>query len=329
MSTIGTTGAKVASEPLANQLAAGAKKEQRSLWLDAMRRLVRNKAAVLGLIFITFEVVIALAAPLVAPSRYDERVGDVTEPPSRAHPFGTDRQGRDVLSRVIYGARVSLAVGFVAQFIILSVGVPLGLIAGFYGRWIDTLLMRFVDIMYAFPDLLLMVILMTYLRNKIPTIEGGALLPLKNIYIATGGIFGILLALAFTSWLTLSRLVRGEVLGLKQREFVEAAHCIGASNGQIIRRHLLPNAIAPIIISATIGIPSAILAEAALSFIGIGVNAPTPSWGMMISESGGIAALQSVPHTLFAPAIALALTVLAFNFLGDGLRDALDPRMKR
>ena len=304
--------------------------QQRSLWIDAWRRLLRNKAAVIGLAFIIFEIAIALAAPLVAPYDYashDRNNTATTQRPSRAHLLGTDGQGRDVLSRVIYGARISLSVGFAAEAIILLIGVPLGLMAGFYGRWVDTLLMRFVDIMYAFPDLLFMITLMVYLKAKLPTLTSGPLLPLKNLYLATGGVAGILLALAFTSWLTLSRLVRGEVLSLKRREFVEAAQAIGASNGQIMRQHLLPNALAPIIISATIGIPTAILAEAGLSFIGIGINPPTPSWGQMISE--GLTGLRSVPHMVLAPAVALALTVLSFNFLGDGLRDALDPRMKR
>ena len=329
MSTASTTSDKEA-EALATALAHGGRSKQRSLWVDAGRRLLRNRAAVLGLAFIIFEVVLALAAPAVAPYRYDERSsGATTQPPTSEHRFGTDAQGRDVLSRLIYGARISLTVGFVAQAIILTIGVPLGLLAGYYGRWADVLLMRFVDVMYAFPDLLLMIILMTYLRAKLPTISSGWLVPVKNLYLATGGIAGVLLALAFTSWLTLSRLVRGEVLALKKREFVEAAHCIGASNGRIMRQHLLPNVLAPVIISATIGVPAAILAEAGLSFIGLGVTPPTPSWGMMIAESGGLAALQSVPHMVLAPGAALALTVLSFNFLGDGLRDALDPRMKQ
>ena len=318
MSSIDTAGREAAKPQLAEQVAA---RQQRSLWMDAWRRLLRNKAAVLALAFIVFEIVIALAAPLVAPYSYTERNpldnNATTLPPSDRHLLGSDSQGRDVLSRMIYGSRVSLVVGFTAEFLILAIGVPLGLLAGFYGRWADTLLMRFVDIMYAFPDLLFMVILIVFLKAKVPAIRSSEI----------GGVAGILLALALTSWLTLSRLVRGEVLSLKRREFIEAARAIGATDRRLMFQYLLPNVLPPIIISATIGIPSAILAEAGLSFIGIGINPPTPSWGQMIAE--GLPGLRSVPHIVLAPAIILALTVLAFNFLGDGLRDALDPRMNR
>ena len=328
MTSVSTPSARE-SETLATKLAhAGRSRKQRTLWGDAFRRLLRNRAAVLGLAFIVFEIVLALAAPLVAPYNYTDRTtGATTQSPTREHMFGTDVQGRDVLSRVIYGSRVSLTVGFAAEAIILAIGIPLGLLAGYYGKWADMLLMRVVDVMYAFPDILLMITLMTYLKAKMPTATGGVMLVARHFYEATGGMAGIFLALAFTSWLTLSRLVRGEVLALKRREFVEAAHCIGASDGRVMRQHLFPNVLAPVIVSATLGVPSAILAEAFLSFIGLGVNPPTPSWGMMISE--GLPGLRSVPHMVLAPSAALALTVLAFNFLGDGLRDALDPRMKQ
>jgi oligopeptide transport system permease protein len=323
MSTASTT----VKEGIAGPLAEVRGHKPRSLWSDALRRLLRNKAAVVGLFFIALEIVIALAAPLIAPYHFAERSsGATTLPPSREHLLGTDGQGRDVLSRVIYGARISLSVGFIAEILILCIGVPVGLLAGYFGRWADTLLMRFVDIMYAFPDLLLMIILMTYLKATLPSAESGPLLLFRRFWEWSGGTAGIFLALAITSWLTLSRLVRGETLALKRREFIEAAHCIGATNGQIMRRHLLPNVLAPIIVSATLGVPAAILAEAGLSFIGIGVNPPTPSWGQMIFD--GLGGLRSVPHLVMAPAATLALTVLSFNFLGDGLRDALDPRMK-
>jgi oligopeptide transport system permease protein len=324
MSTASTTTVK---EGLAGPLADVRGHKPRSLWSDAFRRLLRNKAAVVGLLFIILEIVIALAAPFVAPYHFAERSsGATTQPPSREHLLGTDGQGRDVLSRVIYGARISLSVGFIAEILILCIGVPLGLVAGYFGRWADTLLMRFVDIMYAFPDLLLMIILMTFLKATLPSAQDGPLLVMRRFWEWSGGTAGIFLALAITSWLTLSRLVRGETLALKRREFIEAAHCIGATNGQVMRRHLLPNVLAPIIVSATLGVPAAILAEAGLSFIGIGVNPPTPSWGQMIFD--GLGGLRSVPHLVMAPAAALGLTVLSFNFLGDGLRDALDPRMK-
>ncbi len=324
MSTVRTTIETIA-RPTAIAVPTG---KTRNLWLDAGKRLVRNKATVAGLVFVCLEIFVALAAPVIAPYGYTEHTsGATTQKPSHDHLLGTDAQGRDVLSRVIYGSRVSLTVGFVAEALILMIGVPLGLLAGFFGGWVDTLVMRFVDVMYAFPDILLMITLMTYLKAKLPSVQSGWLLPVKAFYNATGGMMGIFIALALTSWLTLSRLVRGETLSIKRREYAEAARSIGATNGRIMRHHVLPNILAPVIVSATIGVPAAILAEAGLSFIGLGVNPPTPSWGQMISE--GLTGLRSVPHLVLAPGVALALTVLSFNYIGDGLRDALDPRMKR
>jgi ABC-type dipeptide/oligopeptide/nickel transport system permease subunit len=209
----------------------------------------------------------------------------------------------------------------------LAIGVPLGLLAGYKGGWVDTLIMRIVDALYAIPTLLFIIIFMTFLKAKFQHVSGGWLLPLKDFDSATGGMLGVFLGLGLFAWLTLCRLVRGQVLSLKKKEFVEAAHSIGAPSGRIITRHLFPNTLAVIIVAATLGIPAAILGEAGISFLGLGVNPPTPSWGLMISE--GIADLRSYPHLLVGPAIVLSLTVLSFNFIGDGLRDAFDPWMKK
>ncbi len=300
-----------------------------SMTQDAWRRFIRNKASLSGLVFIGIVILAAIAAPFVAPYHYATQ--DITATTqgigSPGHLLGTDRLGRDILSRIIYGTRISLSVGLLIPVMIVLIGVPVGLIAGYKGGWVDSLLMRIVDVLYAIPNLLFIIIFMTYLKAKFLHINGGWLLPLKNFDAATGGTLGVFIGLSIFSWLTVSRLVRGQVLSLKKKEFVEAAHCIGASNGRIIVRHLLPNTLAVVIVAATLGIPAAILGEAGISFIGLGINPPVPSWGLMISE--GIADLRSYPYMLVAPAVVLSLTVLSFNFIGDGLRDAFDPWMKK
>jgi oligopeptide transport system permease protein len=300
-----------------------------SLTQDAWRRFIRNKAALSGLVFIGIIVFAAIFAPLIAPYHYaTQDIRATTEGiGSSGHLLGTDRLGRDILSRIIYGTRISLAVGLVVPLLIVLIGVPVGLIAGYRGGWVDTVLMRIVDVFYAIPSLLFIIIFMTYLKAKFEHVTGGWLLPLKNFDAATGGMLGVFLGLGLLSWLTVSRLVRGQVLSLKHKEFVEAAHCIGASSGRIVTRHLLPNTLAVVIVAATLGIPAAILGEAGISFIGLGINPPVPSWGLMISE--GIADLRSYPYMLISPAVVLSLTVLSFNFIGDGLRDAFDPWMKK
>ncbi len=300
-----------------------------SLTQDAWRRFIRNKAALASLIFIGIIVFAALFAPIVAPYHYATQDIKATTQGigSSGHLLGTDRLGRDILSRIIYGTRISLAVGLVVPLMIVLIGVPVGLVAGYKGGWVDTFSMRIVDVFYAIPNLLFIIIFMTYLKAKFQHVNGGWLLPLKSFDTATGGMLGVFLGLGLLSWLTVSRLVRGQVLSLKRKEFVEAAHCIGASNSRIITRHLLPNTLAVIIVAATLGIPAAILGEAGISFIGLGINPPVPSWGLMISE--GIADLRSYPYMLISPAVVLSLTALSFNFIGDGLRDAFDPWMKK
>ena len=298
-----------------------------SLWRDAARRLIRNRAAVVGLIVIVLLCLVTLTAPWLAPYDYAAQdLARVTAGPSAVHLLGTDQLGRDLLSRVIYGARISVSVGLIAQIILLLIGVPLGILAGYFGGWLDTLIMRVVDVLFAFPDLLFVILIMNYLRGALGNVRTGPFLFLVNLDTLTGGLLGVFIALGLTHWLTVARLVRGQILALREKEYVEAARSVGASDWRIMRTHLLPNTLAPVIVAATFGIPQAIMLEAGLSFLGLGVRPPMPSWGVMISE--GVATLQSYPHLLVVPAVALALTVLSFNFLGDGLRDALDPWMK-
>jgi oligopeptide transport system permease protein len=299
----------------------------RGPWQDAWRRLRRNRAAIAGLVFIGLVACGAIFADWLAPYPFwQQDVTAVRQPPSPQHWLGTDELGRDVLSRLLYGARISLAVGLIVQALILLIGVPIGALAGYFGGWLDTLLMRAVDVLYCIPDLLLVIVVMTTVRATLAT-GGSALGSFAALDAAFGGLLGVFVALALTSWLTVARLVRGQVLSLRHREFVDAARAVGASHWRMLRLHLLPNTLAPILVAATFGIPSAILLEASLSFLGLGVQAPMPSWGAMILE--GYKAMRVQPHMLIAPAAALSLTVLSCNFLGDGLRDALDPWMQR
>ena len=296
----------------------------RSLWSDSWRRLRRNRAALISIGFILFLFLVAIFAAFIAPYGYDEvDFGAITQPPSREHWLGTDSLGRDVLSRLIYGTRVSLTVAVVAQVVILLIGVPVGMVSGYLGGWTDLVIQRGVDILYAFPSLLFVIVLMTYLTAALKEAKGPVAGALGQLNDATGGMLGIFIALGLIFWLTVSRMVRGEVLSIRQKEYVEAARAIGSDNRAILWRHVFPNILAPVVIAATFGIPAAIMIEAGLSFLGLGVKPPTPSWGLMISE--GVRNIRSHPHLLLASGILLSLTLLAFNFLGDGLRDAMDP----
>jgi oligopeptide transport system permease protein len=298
-----------------------------SLWRDAWRRLVGNRAAVISLVYLVLLLLIALFAGAIAPYAFDRQDLDQTDlGPGPAHVFGTDNLGRDLFSRLIFGSRISLAVALVDVFIVLAVGVPLGLIAGFFGRWIDTLIMRTVDVLLAFPGLLLVIVVMTFLRAVLDQPEGAVLAVIGALDKVSGGLLGVFIALGLVSWLTVARLVRGQVLSLKEKEFVEAARMIGARDSRIMVRHLLPNTLAPVIVAATFGVPGAIATEAGLSFLGLGVRPPLPSWGILIAE--GVRTMRTFPHELIYPAGILAVTLICFNFLGDGLRDALDPRLK-
>jgi oligopeptide transport system permease protein len=275
----------------------------RGLWWDAARRLIRNRLAMVGIVVLAVFTVVAVFAPLVAP--YDPNVQDYSASlakPSSEHLMGADTLGRDWFSRLVYGARLSMSVGFFSQAIVLCIGVPIGLAAGFFGGRVDNLLMRFGDLVYAIPDLLFIILLRTVLG---------------------GGIFTLFFIIAIVSWVSLARLVRGQILSLKEREFVTAARSLGASNRAIMWRHLFPNTLSPIIVLVAFGIPKAIFVEAALSFIGVGVGVETSSWGSMIDA--GRQAIFGSPHLVLFPAGAIALLMLSITFVGDGLRDALDP----
>jgi oligopeptide transport system permease protein len=279
----------------------------RGLWRDAWRRLVRNKLAMAGLIFIAFMVLVAvLADVLPLPDPTFQYPNSSYAGPSAAHLLGNDQVGRDLLSRLVHGAQVSLFVGILAQVLILVIGLTMGGLAGFFGGRVDNLLMRFTDVFYAFPDLLFVIIITAALGAS-----------LQNI----------LLAIGLVTWTDMARLVRGQLLALRERDYVSAARSLGASPPRIIIQHLLPNAAGPIIVRVTYGVPQAIFTEAVLSFIGLGVRPPQASWGTMIQI--GNQAIFSAPHLVLFPAIAIALTMLAFNFLGDGMRDALDPQNTR
>jgi len=297
-------------------------------WTSAFHRLRRNRIAMISALFLIALTVTAIVGPEI--SRYSYAQQDytaITQQPSRAHLMGTDELGRDIMIRLIFGARISLTVGIVVQTVIMLIGVPLGLIAGYFGGRSDTIIMRTVDVLYAIPTLLFVIIIMTFLRGTFTGEPQGIWKWIADLDEKTGGLVGVYIGLGIIGWLTVCRLVRANTLSLKEREFVEAARALGASDRRIMFRHLLPNTIAPIVVAATLGIPLAILAEAGISFLGLGVIPPMPSWGLMISEA--IPNMRAHPYMLIFPAMILSITVLAFNFLGDGLRDALDPWMKR
>lgn len=297
-------------------------RKQRSLWVDAWHRLTRNKMAMAGLVVVILAMLLAAFAPWIAPkdpiaqasgkALADPFWGDpqYTNPD---YPLGSDTLGRDILSRLIWSARVSMLVGFVPVTIIFLMGVTIGMYAAFYGGWIDNLLMRLTDVMYAFPDLLFLIIIFATLRDS----------AIGNLM---GGLVLMFIGIAIVNWVGMARLVRGQVLSLKEKEFIEAARATGARPGRIMLRHLLPNALAPVIVSLAFAIPSAMLAEATLSFLGFGIKPPTPTWGVMILE--GFVHVSSTPWPVLLPAFCIAIVMLAFTALGDGLRDALDPRMK-
>lgn len=305
-----------------------------SLWGDAWRRLIRNKASIVGMILVAFFIFVAIFAPVLVPHpplqifqgepyRQAVWVNLPNDPAHTGNPtwiLGTDTIGRDVFSRLIYGARTSMAVGFIPMFLILLIGTTIGMIAGYFGgRW-DNLLMRFTDIVYAFPDLLFFIIMITALRD---TWIGGLL----------NGFVLLFVSLALVSWTTVARLVRGQVLSIKEKEYVEAARSIGATPARIMLQHIFPNALAPIIVAAAFLVPASIVTEAVLGYLGIGIRpasdptAPFPtSWGNLLND--GRVAIETQTVLLIAPAICVALVMLAFTFIGDGLRDALDPMMK-
>jgi oligopeptide transport system permease protein len=324
----------------------------RSPTQDAWREFRRNKVSVAGALFILLVIFVALAAPVFTPYHFAEQ----NNLNNRAKPMegyivttdhlpechwadtplewgctiffaGSDSLGRDLWSRVNYGSRVSLAVAVVAASVALGIGIVYGTISGFAGGTVDNIMMRIVDFMYAVPLLPIIILMTVYFkalaRAGVTTGFAGFLIQLDK---SAGGLLFVFIALGALNWIGMARLARGQVLSYKQKEFVEAATAMGATNSRIIFKHLLPNIIGPLLIAESLAIPGYIFLEAALSFIGLGVNPPTPSWGAMINE--GYAGIRSNPHLVLVPGMALVLTTLAFNFMGDGLRDAFDPRMR-
>lgn len=273
----------------------------------ALQQLKKNKIAIIGLIIIISLAFIALFAPFIAPhDPIEQNLDKRLLTPCREYPMGTDDLGRCLLSRIIYGARVSLKLGVIVVGIITVIGVTLGLISGYYGGIVDEIIMRLVDVVLAFPGIILALAI------------AGALGP---------GLFNVMLALAMVGWTGLARVVRGSVLSIKQKEFVESARALGCSDLHIMTRHILPNVMAPVIVLATLDMAFIILAAAGLSFLGLGAQPPTPEWGSMLNN--GRAFMRTAPHLTTFPGLAIMVAVLAFNFLGDGLRDALDPRQQR
>lgn len=312
---------------LTRGLALPARRE-RNPWADAFFELLRNRAAVAGGLFILLVLLVAICADLVAPYNYAEaHFKDNYAPPNAAYWLGADNLGRDILSRTIYGARVSLAVAFVAGLVSLVIGLVYGLIAGYASGRVDNWMMRVVDFIYGIPIIIVVILMQVYFKalTRYGQSEGWVA-SVVSLNDAFGGLLFVFIAIGALNWIGMARLARGMVLSFKQKEFVEAARSIGSRTPRILFHHLLPNILGPCIVNETLQIPGYILLEAFLSFIGLGVNPPTPSWGIMIQEA--YQALRSNPHVLLPPAAALTLMVLAFNFLGDGLRDAFDPRMR-
>jgi len=317
-----------ASPPLAAMGAAGTRRRRLPPSARALRQFLRHRMAVAGAVCLALTVAAAVAAPLVSPYGYAQQDLLATYAPSSpAHWLGTDALGRDLLSRLIYGARVSMSVGLTGAVLVLLIGVPIGLVAGYFGGKFDLLLMRVVDTVYAIPYLLLVVLLQTFFTAFLPTIRGGPLRWVNVLNVRTGGVTAIVVALALVGWLDVARIVRGQTLVVRGREFVLSARGLGASDARIMLMHLLPNVAAAVVVAATLLVPQFVIAEAGLSFLGLGVQPPAPSWGIMIAD--GVDAIESYPLLVIAPGVALALTLLSLNFVGDGLRDALDPTMRR
>jgi ABC-type dipeptide/oligopeptide/nickel transport system permease subunit len=279
--------------------------KNRTLWQDATRSFLKNRLATVGLIIVAVLILVAVFADFLAPfSYYHADLAANMQFPSFAHPFGTDPIGRDELSLIIYGARTSLLVGFAVQAIAFGIGLPLGALAGMRGGWIDFVVTRLLEVMTAFPGFLFAIFLMSLLGTGLPN---------------------VILAIGVTSWIEVCRLTRGQFMALREREFVVAARSYGADDRRVIYRHLLPHALPSLLIMLALGIPNAIFAEAGLSFLGVGINDPIPSWGKMVSDSLGY--IRVYWYLGLFPTLTIALAMLSFNFVGDGLRDALDPTM--
>ncbi|AYB47294.1 oligopeptide ABC transporter permease [Paenibacillus lautus] len=292
------------------------KKQPDSPWRIAIRRFSRNRLAVIGLFIIVFMFLLCFIGPFFSPySLYDYSVLDKNLPPSSKYWLGTDKLGRDILLRMMLAGRISLLVGLVATGISVIIGATLGALAGFYRKWVDTLIMRVADIFMALPTLPILIILGAILSDL--KVE-----PSDRIYF-------LMLIIGVLGWSSISRLVRGQILGLREQEFMQATEALGLKDRRKIFRHLLPNTVPIIIVSATLGVAGAIIFESALSFLGIGVVPPTPSWGNMISAANNLIDFRKRPWLWIPPGMCILVTVVAINLIGDGLRDALDPKMKK
>ena len=276
-----------------------------SLWQDALRRLIQNRAAMIGGITILVLIILAIFAPWIAPYSYSYQNLDIgASPPSAEHLLGTDVLGRDLLSRLLYGARISLLVGFVATGVALVIGVSWGIVAGYFGGRVDSIMMRIVDVLYGLPFIIFIILLMVIFG--------------RNIWL-------LFAAIGAVEWLTMARIVRAQVIGLKNQEFVQAAQVMGVSNFSMFRRHILPNILGPIAVYATLTIPQVMLLEAFLSFLGLGIQPPMSSWGTLIRY--GVESMEEHYWLLIYPGLTFTITLFALNFFGDGLRDALDPKL--
>ncbi|MBX3053960.1 MAG: ABC transporter permease [Caldilineaceae bacterium] len=304
-----TTNSGDTSISTANPAAPVSLRKYRTLWQDAVHRFFKNRLAVMGLVIVVFFLFLAIFADFLAPYPYDKanftqvRILPMVNPD---YPLGTDEIGRDYLSRLIYGARTSMIVGITIQIIALLIGVPLGGLAGYLGGTVDFVVSRIIDVMTAFPGLIFSILI---------------------ISLFGGGMWMVIFALSITSWIGIARLTRAQILSLREKEYVEAARCLGVTQRGIIFRHLVPNSLSPLLVAISFGIPGAIFGEAGLSFLGIGINDPIASWGKMVGVSGAYVRVSW--HMALFPTLAIALAMLGFSFLGDGLRDALDPKLTR
>ena len=295
----------MAGASVAVPIAAPAVPHERGHWQLAFERFRAHRPALAGIALISLLAILSAAVPLISP--YDpERTALllIYEPPSPTHPFGTDGLGRDLATRILYGGRVSLSVGLLAVTVAVTFGTLVGMVAGYYGRWIDNVLMRFVDLMYSIPQLYLLLVIGVLVKGM------------------TVGV--LIIVLGLLRWMTTSRQVRAQFLSLKHRDFVEAARSVGARDARIILRHILPNSVAPIIVAATLGVGGAIITESTLSFLGLGIQPPTASWGNMLKDA--TSEMEKAPWMAIFPGLFIFLAVVSINFIGDGLRDAFDPR---
>jgi peptide/nickel transport system permease protein len=294
-------------------------REVRSPWQLARRRFFRHRMAMFGLVTMILLLLYVTVGAVIFPESYANRTNTANrlQPPSQEHPFGTDQVGRDVLARTIYGGQISMMIGVSAMLVAMALGVTVGAIAGYRGGMIDSALMRVTEAMLTIPSLLLLIVMAKFFSGRMPAVDlfGRSL---------SGSVVVIIVVIGLTSWMYLARIVRANYLSLRQRDFVLAAHCLGVPDRRIIVTHILPNTLAPIIVAATLSVAAAILAEAYVSFLGLGVQPPTASWGNMLD--GSYVYLSTAPWLWFFPGILTVLTVLSINFIGDGLRDALDPR---